>query len=278
MVKKIGTIITDVGINILLLLLFLWAVYPLIWQLITSFRSTADLFANPWGLPSAVNFSNYIKAWKTSPLSQYFTNSLIVSVISVSLVMIISSMAAYGLSRLKFPGSNGILMILTSFYFVPQHIALIPLLILLRIFGLVDTYFAVILPFVAFAIPFSTILIRSFILGLPQELLDAAQVDGCSKIGVFFKIVFPIIKPILAVVLVVQFVSSWNEYIFALVFLHSRSVKTLPVGLMDFVGEYFIDWGATAAGLTLATIPVVIIYLIFRNQIISGMTAGSIKG
>ena len=276
--KKIGTAMLNIGVNIFLIILFLWALYPLIWQVITSFRTTADLFANPWGLPSVISFDNYIKAWTTTPLSHYFKNSLIVSITSVSLIMIISSMAAYGLSRIKFPGSKLVLMIVTSFYFVPQHVALIPLLRLLRIIGISNTYFAVIFPFVAFAIPFSTILIRSFILGLPQELLDAAQVDGCSKTGVFFRIVFPIIKPILAVVLVVQFVNSWNEYLFALVFLHSASVKTLPVGLMDFVGEFFIDWGATAAGLTLATIPVVIIYLIFRNQIISGMTAGSLKG
>lgn len=276
--KKITQILFTLFINLFMLFLLTWALYPLIWQLINSFRTNKELFANPWGFPESISFMNYVKAWSTSPLSTYFKNSFIVATISVIMVMLISSMAAYGLSRLKFRGSNFVLLLLTSLYFVPQHIALIPLLILLRVFGLVDTYFGLILPFVAFAIPFSTILIRSFILGLPQDLLDAAQVDGCSKIGVFFRIVLPVIKPILAVVFVVQFVASWNEYLFALVFLHSRKVKTLPVGLLDFVGEYLTDWGAIAASLTLATIPVVIVYLIFRNQIISGMTAGSIKG
>lgn len=276
--KRLGKILSTIAVNLFLFVLFAWAVYPLIWQFLTSFRTNVDLFANPWGLPTSFSLGNYVKVWNASPLPRYFLNSLIVSATSTVFILLFSSMAAYAFARLKFPGSTILLMFLLSLYFVPPHIALIPLLVMLKRLGLVDTYFALILPYIAFAIPFSTILIRSFILGLPQELIDAALVDGCSKIRLFFSIVLPVIRPILAVVLVVQFVTCWNEYLFALVFLHSREVKTLPVGLLDFVGEYFTDWVATAAGLTLATIPVLIVYLVFRNQIISGMTAGAIKG
>lgn len=278
MVNKIRQSFTTILINIFLFLLFVYSLYPLIWQILASLRTNADLFLNPWGFPDKVIGDNYLKVWSVSAIPQYFWNSIFVSVVSVILILIISSMAAYALSRLNFPGINVIFLVLLSLYFVPQHIALIPLLIIFKTLGISNSPWALILPYVAFAVPFSTIIIRSFILGLPQELLDAAMVDGASKVGVFFRIVLPVIRPVLAVITVVQFVTSWNEFLFALVFLHSREVKTLPIGLMDFVGEYFSDWTAIAAALTIATIPVLVVYILFRNQIISGMTAGSIKG
>jgi raffinose/stachyose/melibiose transport system permease protein len=122
------------------------------------------------------------------------------------------------------------------------------------------------------------LLIRGFMVSIPSELTDAALIDGCSKLGIFFRIMLPLSKPVLAVVTVFQFMSFWSEYPFALAFIHNRELKTLPVGLMDFVGEFTTDWGAMAAGLMVATIPVIIIYIAFQRQITQGMTAGAVKG
>ena len=141
-----------------------------------------------------------------------------------------------------------------------------------------NTYFALILPYVAFSLPFTTLLIRGFMVSLPSELMDAALIDGCSKFGIFFRIILPLSRPIIAVATVIQCVFLWNEYLLALVFVNKRNLMTLPVGLMDFVGEFHTDWVAMAAGLCMATIPIIIVYIIFRKQILIGMTTGALKG
>jgi raffinose/stachyose/melibiose transport system permease protein len=267
-----------VVLNLFLLFLLVLAFYPLIWMAITSLRTNPELYANPWGLPSSLNSDNYVKVWQTSPIPTYFLNSFIVSSISTFLILLLSSMAAYAFSRLKFPGSNVLFYAFLGFYFIPPHIALIPLFFILKALHLQNTYFVLIGPYVAFALPFSTLLIRGFMVSIPSELMDAALIDGCSKFGIFHRIMLPLSKPVLAVVTVFQFVSTWNEYLFALAFIHKRKMMTLPVGLMDFVGEFHTDWVAMAAGLTMATIPIIIVYILFQRQIMQGMTAGALKG
>ncbi len=264
--------------NLFLFALLVLAFYPVIWMVFTSLRTNPELYSNPWGLPSSLNLENYVKVWNTSPIPTYFLNSLIVSTISTLLVLLLASMAAYGFSRLKFPGSNVLFYAFLAFYFIPPHIALIPLFFVLKALHLQNTYFVLIGPYVAFALPFSMLLIRGFMITIPSELVDAALIDGCSKFGIFYRIMLPLSRPILAVVAVFQFVSFWNEYLFALAFIHKRVLKTLPVGLMDFVGEFHTDWAAMAAGLTIATIPIIVVYVIFQRQIMQGMTAGALKG
>ena len=265
-------------LNLFLFSLLVLAFYPLIWMAFTSLRTNPELYTRPWGLPTKLNLENYVKVWETSPIPTYFLNSFIVSAISTSLILLLSSMAAYAFSRLKFPGSDVLFYALLAFYFIPPHIALIPLFFVLKALHLQNTYFVLIGPYVAFALPFSTLLIRGFMVSIPGELIDAALIDGCSKFGIFHRIMLPLSKPVLAVVTVFQFVSCWNEYLFALVFIHERNLKTLPVGLMDFVGEFHTDWVAMAAGLTIATIPIIIVYILFQRQIMQGMTAGALKG
>lgn len=267
-----------VVLNLFLFFLLVLAFYPLIWMGFTSLRTNPELYANPWGLPSRLNLENYVKVWETSPIPTYFLNSLIVSSVSVFLIVLLSSMAAYAFSKLRFPGSNVVFYAFLAFYFIPPHIALIPLFFVLKAFHLQNTYLVLIGPYVAFALPFSTLLIRGFMVSIPGELIDAALIDGCSKFGIFHRIMLPLSRPVLAVVTVFQFLSCWNEYLFALAFIHKRNLKTLPVGLMDFVGEFHTDWVAMAAGLMIATIPIIIVYVLFQRQIIQGMTAGALKG
>jgi len=265
-------------VNALFLVLLILALYPFVWLGLTSLRTNAELYANTWGLPSSLNFDNFVKVWETSPIPTYFLNSLIVSASSTFLILMVSSMAAYAFSKLRFRGSNAMFYALLAFYFIPPHIALVPLFFVLKALHLGNTYLVLIGPYVAFAVPFSTLLIRGFMLSVPGELINAARIDGCSKIGIYYRIMLPLSKPVLAVVTVFQFLCCWNEYLFALVFIHKRAMKTLPVGLMDFEGEFHTDWTARAAGLVIATIPIAIVYLVFQRQIMQGMTAGALKG
>jgi raffinose/stachyose/melibiose transport system permease protein len=276
--RRFWTFSPNIAYNLFLFLLLVLAFYPLVWMAITSVRTNRELYANPWGLPTNLNFETYAKVWETSPIPTYFLNSLIVAVVSTVLILLFSSMAAYAFSRLKFRGSNVLFYSLLAFYFIPPHIALIPLFFVLKALHIQNTIFTLIGPYVAFALPFSTLLIRGFMVSIPGELVDAALIDGCSKFGIFRRIMVPLSTPVLAVVAVFQFVSCWNEYLFALAFIHKRALKTLPVGLMDFVGEFSTDWAAMAAGLTIATIPIIIVYVIFQRQIMQGMTAGALKG
>jgi len=245
---------------------------------LTSLRTNFELYENPWGFPKSLIFENYVKVWQTSPIPTFFLNSIIVTSSSVIIIIMLSSMAAYAFSKLRFHGSSLLFYSFLGLYFVPPHIALVPLLFTLKAFHLTNTYFALILPYVAFSLPFTTLLIRSFMISLPSALTDAALIDGCSKFGIFFRIILPLCRPVLAVATVVQFVFLWNEYLLALVFVNKRSLMTLPVGLMDFVGEFHTDWVAMAAGLSIATVPIIILYIIFRKQILTGMTTGAMKG
>jgi raffinose/stachyose/melibiose transport system permease protein len=264
--------------NLFLIVMLLLSMYPLIWMGLTSLRTNFELYENPWGLPSALIFENYVKVWQTSPIPTFFLNSIIVTSSSVIIIIMFSSMAAYAFSKLRFRGSNLLFYGFLSLYFVPPHIALVPLLFTLKALHLTNTYFALILPYVAFSLPFTTLLIRSFMISLPSALTDAALIDGCSKFGIFFRIILPLSRPVLALATVIQCVFLWNEYLLALVFVNKRNLMTLPVGLMDFVGEFHTDWVAMAAGLSIATIPIIILYIIFRKQILTGMTAGALKG
>jgi raffinose/stachyose/melibiose transport system permease protein len=268
----------DIITNLVLFTILISAFYPLIWMGLNSFRKNQEIYANPWGFPTSFHLENFIKVWNISPIPTYFRNSIIVSVTSTFFILLLSSMAAYAFSRLKFPGRNIFFFSFLSFYFIPPHIALIPLFYVIKTLQIGNSYLVLIGPYVAFALPFSTLLIRGFMVSIPSELIDAALIDGCSKFGIFRHIMIPLSKPILAVVMVFQLVSTWNEYLFALVFIQKRAMKTLPVGLMDFVGEFHTDWAAMAAGLSIATIPIIIVYVIFQRQIIQGMTAGALKG
>jgi len=276
--RRVRELSSHIVLNLFLLLLLVLTFYPLIWMVLTSLRTNPELYTKPWGLPTKLHLENYVKVWQTSPIPTYFLNSLIVSSVSTFFILLLSSMAAYAFSRLRFPGANTLFYAFLGFYFIPSHIALVPLFFVLKALQLKNTYFVLIGPYVAFALPFSTLLIRGFMVSIPGELIDAALIDGSSKFGIFFRIMLPLSRPVLAVVAVFQFVSCWNEYLFALAFIRKREMMTLPVGLMDFVGEFHTDWAAMAAGLTIATIPIIILYILFQRQIIQGMTAGALKG
>lgn len=262
---------------IILIILFLMIAYPLFWMIMSSFKSYDDIFQNVWSLPSEWHFENYITAWNKG-ISSYFKNSLIVTCSTIFGVLLFAALCAYGLSRYNFKGSGILLMICMGGMMLSPQVCLIPLYKLLQALHIHNTYFAMILPYIAFRLPLSVLLIRSYFLSIPKELEESATLDGCSPFGIFIRIFVPISKPILLTCTVLTAYYSWNEFLFSIIFIDSDSLKTIPSGLMNFRDALQTDWGVLLAGMVMAALPIIILFIFMQKYFIRGMTAGSVKG
>jgi len=254
----------------------IYMIYPFYWLLITSVKKSYELYTAPWALPKEIQWINISKAWN-SGIKDFFFNSVYVTSISVFMIVVISSLAAYAFARLRFKGSKLLFLLLISGFLVPVQVTLIPLYTILRNFGLLDHYLSLIGPYIAYAIPFSVLLLTTYFKTIPKELEQASYIDGCSDFQIFTKIILPLSKPGLSTILIFQGVWIWNEYFFALVFIRSRELMTLPLGLMTFRGEYIADWPVIMAGIFISTIPLVTLYMVFQKNFIEGLTAGALK-
>ncbi len=260
-----------------LIILFLMIAYPLFWMVMSSFKSYDDIYQNVWSLPEVWHFENYVNAWQKG-ISGYFKNSVIVTVSTVAGVLLIASLCAYGLSRYNFKGLNVILLFCMGGMMLSPQVCLIPLYGLLKTLHIHNTYFAMILPYIAFRLPISVLLIRSYFLSIPKELEESATLDGCTPFGTFIRIFVPISKPILLTCTVLTSYYSWNEFLFSIIFIDSDSLKTIPSGLMNFRDALQTDWGILLAGMVLAALPIIILFIFMQKYFIRGMTAGSVKG
>ena len=238
----------------LLALYALLIILPLVWMVLSGFKDNQGLFLNTWGLPEKFLWENYATAWRGG-VGRYFLNSIIVTGTSVVLL----------------------LFVLGGLMLSPQ-VSLIPLFRLLQRLKLYNTYWALIIPYVAYRIPFTTFLIRSYMLSLPREIEDSAYIDGCSAWTVFYRIILPMSKPILVTAALFTAMSCWNEFMFALVFIESDSLRTIPIGLMGLKSSLRTEWTILMAGLTLSALPMVALFLIFQKQFIRGITSGGVKG
>ncbi|MFS0865652.1 carbohydrate ABC transporter permease [Fredinandcohnia sp. 179-A 10B2 NHS] len=252
-------------------------IYPLIWLALSGLKSNSDFFLNTWTLPKEWLWKNYKAAWDAG-VGEYFFNSVLVTVISVLLILLIGAMAAYGLSRFQFKGQNLLLMLILSGLMLAPQVSLIPLYKLLQFLGLYNTYGALILPYVAFQLPFAIFLMRSYFLSIPRELEESAIIDGCNSWKVFWHIIIPMGKPIIASAALLTGMFVWNEFMFALVFIEDSSLRTIPVGLMNLRSQLNTNFGIQLAGLAISALPMIIAYIIFQKQFVRGITAGGVKG
>lgn len=262
----------------LILLFFVVVVgYPVVWMFLASFKTGGELTGNPWGLPSSLAFTNYTNAWEIGTLGPALRNSLIVSTSTVILVVIIAMFAGYALARfrLRFSVAIFLLFILTMQAPVP----IIPLYILIVKLNLIDTLPGLILPTVANGLPLSIFIFRAFFRQIPSELLDAAVVDGTTRLGAFLRIVLPISTPAIATVAILQFLGAWNDFFNPLVLLHSANNRTLPVAIQAFSFTFGrTTWEQVFAALSIGSIPMIIIYLLLQRWFIQGLTSGAVKG
>ncbi|QUS58645.1 carbohydrate ABC transporter permease [Pseudovibrio brasiliensis] len=244
---------------------------PLSWMVFTAFKKRAEIFSNPSGLPSELYFGNFERVF-SSGIGTYFLNSLITSVFSVTGIVAISTLAAYALARIPFKGRMWVYMLIVASYAVPLHAVLVPMFQLLDGFGLLNTLAGLILPYIAFGIPFTVILLYAFFLEFPKDLEEAAKLDGCSQLRTVFFIVLPLSKPALLSAAIFQVVFVWNEFLIALLILTSKDVKTLPLGLTSFQGQYSNDWGAIMAAVLLSALPIVALYLAMQKHFVRSLT------
>lgn len=250
--------------------------FPVLWLVLSSFKSNNEIYQNILALPHDWKFSNFAQAWEMGRIGTYMLNSVIVTVPTLIIVMLFGSMAAYVLARVM---PNEILYsYFTLGIIVPVHVILIPTFILVRWLNLTNSPFALILLYSATNLPLAVFVLVGFMRQIPHEIEEAAMVDGASRWRTFFGIILPISRPGLAIVGTLTFLYCWNEYLLALVMISSPDIKTLPQGIYSLRGEWTTDYGVLTAGLVMAIMPVIVVYVLFQEQFIKGATAGSTVG
>lgn len=251
---------------------------PLVTTALGGFKTLGDLRTNPFGLPDMWQWQNYGDILFSERYWRMLWNSLFISVFTVVLTLAVAGMAAFTLAHIRFFGSGYLLNYFLLGLMFPVATAILPLFIRIRDLGLLDNPWGVILPQVAFGLGMSILLMRNFFRNVPQELFDAAFVDGCSYIRFFWSVTLPLSRPIIATVGIVAFVQSWNNYIIPLILLTSESNYPWPLGIMSYRGEYGTDWQLILAFITLTILPTIIVFFAAQKHIIAGLTAGAVKG
>jgi raffinose/stachyose/melibiose transport system permease protein len=248
-------------------------IYPLLWMVLSGFKTNQEVFGDPFGLPGALRWENYEVAWNQG-VFKYFGNSLIVTAASVLTTTLVSAWAAYGLTRLELPFGQGVLLVLLGGLMLAPTVALVPLFRLLQSLELFNTYWALIILYTAFRVPFTTFLIRAYMIDLPMEIDEAAKMDGASSRQIFWKIILPMCRPILVSAALLQALFAWNEFVFALSFISDDALKTLPVGLMSMQSRLTTDWPVVFAALSIAAAPMILLFLVGQRQFLRGLTEG----
>jgi len=262
------------------LFLFLGAVtmfFPLFWMILLSISDNPSIGATlPELLKGSLTLGNYSDALKSDNFGLYFLNSVVVATIVAGGSCLLSTLVAYAFARRDFPFKKILFGTVLAILMVPPHVVMIPLYREVVLFGWINTYFALTIPFLV--TPFGIFLMRQYIEELPKELEEASRIDGASTMNILRTIIFPLAKPMLVVLFIYQFLSTWNAFLFPFLFTNQASMRTLPVGLAFYQGKQSIDWGHLMAGAGMSALPVLILFALFQKKIIAGLTAGAVKG
>lgn len=278
--KKMNKPISPVKILIYIFLCVLALVYilPLLWMLSVSFKTNGEVFASPFSLPEVWQFKNFSFAWNNGKLGIATLNSAIVCGISLVVSLFVGSMAAFAIGRMKWKFSSTVMSFFLIGMMVPVHCVLIPLFVRFSGLNLTNSLTGLILPYITFSLPMTIFLMTGFFKSMPKEMFEAACIDGCSIYGCFGRIGLPLAKTGMFVAGLMTFVANWNELLLAMVFISDTEKKTLPVTLTYFVGPYSTNYVQMFAAIIIAIAPTIVVYCIFSNQIVEGLTAGAVKG
>lgn len=271
-----------IGLYLLEAMLVIWAIiqlYPLFWLFLFSVKNNTEIFGgNILGFPRIWQWSNYSEALSSGNVGRYFINSSIVTVLTIVISSILVATSAYAIVRMKWKYSKLVLTIFLMGMMVPIHATLLPLFIILKNLNLLNTYASLVIPYVAFAIPMGIFILTGFLYTIPRELEESAFLDGCSIYKSFYYIILPLIRPALATIAIFTYLSTWNELMFANTFINNDAIKTLTVGIMSLSGQYQTEWGPIGAGLVIATIPTILIYVLLSEQVQKSLVVGAVKG
>ncbi|MDG9720650.1 carbohydrate ABC transporter permease [Streptomyces sp. DH24] len=262
--------------------LFIWAfllglavvvLYPLLWMALNGFKSNAELFGNPFAFPTDLSFDNYRDAWNRG-VSNYLATSVLVTVTSTVATVFISAWAAYGLTRVNIPLNKVLTAVILGGLMLTPTVALVPLVRMFQSIGLYNSFWALLILYTAFRVPFTTFLIRAYMIDLPREVDEAAQIDGAGRWTAFWRIILPMCKPIITSTVLLHVLFAWNEYLFAMVFTNGSDVQTLPVGLTSLMSKHGTDFPVVFAGMVIAAVPVVLLFLFGQRYIVKGLADG----
>ncbi|GAA0471663.1 carbohydrate ABC transporter permease [Alkalibacillus silvisoli] len=278
--RTFGEMLVRSGIRLPLILWSLAVLYPIFWMFLGSFKTNAEIYANPWGIPEQFNFDNFITAWTDYNIDTSVFNSLIVTGIGALLCLVLAIPTAYALERIRFKGSQMLFTLYISAMMIPMVLGWIPLFFLLAQFNMLDNIFGLAIVYAISQLPFTIFVLTSFMGTIPKSLEESAAIDGMSPYGVLWKIVTPLTMSGIITVTIMNAIQFWNEYFMALIFLQSSENYTLALAI-DFISneaQYTNAWGVLFASLVFAIVPVIILYAIFQRRITKGMAEGAIKG
>lgn len=261
---------------LLMLALTTIAIYPLVWLALNAFKSAHEMFDRSWALPQTWRWSNFVEAWNFG-LGRYMVNSVIVTGSSVLLIVMIGALTAFALTVLDFPGKRLVYAFILGGMILPPELSLFPLFKILNAIGLYNTYGAMIVPSVAFGLPFTVFLLRAYMVGIPHDLHEAAVIDGASLMRIFWSIYLPLSRPALASAALIMGMRVWNEFVFALNFVESNALRTLTIGISTFGDALRVDWAVLMAGLVISILPVLATFLAMQRQFLGSLTQGAIK-
>ncbi|WP_371073831.1 MULTISPECIES: carbohydrate ABC transporter permease [unclassified Sinorhizobium] len=268
-----------IGLWLALIVVALIWVAPFVFIVFTSLKTKMEVTSSGAFMPpSHLALENFSGAWNRGNFATAFFNSVIITVIKVPLGLALSAMAAYGLAKIRLRFGKLLLLIVVFGTMIPFQVMLAPLFTLVNSFGLIDTYPGVILPYIAFGVPYQVFILHGFFKNIPKELSEAALIDGANHFTIFRRIFLPVCLPVLAALLILDFVSTWNEFAMALVLLQDQNMWTLPLGLMSFQGQFSSDYGQLNAAIVMTVLPATLVYLIFQRYFVSGLTSGAVKG
>jgi len=254
-------------------------IFPIYWMFAFSLKNNNEIFGeNVIGLPKEWLWSNYKTALTTGNMLLYFLNSTLVTVITIVIVLLLALMASYALLRLEWRGRKVVYSLFMLGLTVPIHAAILPIYIALRTFHMTNSYQALIIPYAGFSLAMAIMICGSFVVGIPKELEEAACIDGCGVFGIFFRVILPLMKPALSTVAIFTFLQTWNELMFAVIFISEDKYRTLTVGIQNLSGAFTTEWGPIGAALVLATFPTLVIYSFMSSRIQKSLLAGAIKG
>ncbi len=275
--RRLSAVPAKIGTYLILGILFVVVVYPLFWTFMSSLKENWMIFSNPIGLPESIFLKNYVKVWTSGAFGRYFLNSIVITGSSVVGILLLSTMAGYGFARYRFRGSNTIFLIFIMSMVITSVSIMISQYQLLSSLRLLDTFPGIILVYLSWTV-FGIVMSRNAFSEVPQELIDAARIDGCNEAGIYFRIVLPLIKPTFATIGIFMFVWIWNDFIWPLVLLQRPGQETVTLGLMTLRGQYLSNWGVLTAGLSITIMPVLVVYFTFQRNFVRGLTMGALKG
>ena len=262
-----------------LLFLIVGGTLPLVWIALTSLKTGGELQQFPVQyLPAQPQFGNYARVFSEQPFARFFLNSVIVSGVSTLFCVLVASLAAYALARLRLPGRGVYTTLVVVFSMFPVISLVVPLFKIMRGAGLLNSYPALILPYTALSLPVAILVLMAFFGGIPRDLEAAAMIDGCSRLEALWRVVVPLSTPGIVTAALLVFVNSWNEYLLALSFNTTPTMRTIPVGVTFFQGEFAFPWPLISAAIVIAVVPLVLLIVIFQKRFVTGLTAGGVKG